>query len=220
MLQLFCSFSSYLTENSQWSPACISQRTWQIRNHSNLGETYIKGGRKKLTGRKCQENETKRWRKKSVILINGREEDSTRDADYGQITQLSGTLFPRSTLSQQIQQIKYVGHNPTHFHPRQCSNSCGTGHDRPTRCILLKSRRIRNNFRCSQARLRRSLIRDVNSYSLVGAVPPRIWRKQVFLKYWYEFTTKQCITCRKTLILNIYIYIYIKCYMRGNRFGN
>jgi hypothetical protein len=45
------------------------------------------------------ENATKRWRKKTVILINGTEEDSTRDADYGQITQLSGTLFPRSALA-------------------------------------------------------------------------------------------------------------------------
>ena len=97
--QLFFSFSSYLIENSQCSPACTSERTWQIGNHSNLGKTYIKGGRKKLIGRKCQENETKRWRKKTVILINGREEDSTRDADYGQITQLSGSPFPRSTLA-------------------------------------------------------------------------------------------------------------------------
>jgi hypothetical protein len=177
MLQPFFSFSSYLTENSQWSPACTSQKKWQIGNHSNLGETYIKGGRKKLTGQKCQKNETKRWRKKTVILINGREEDSTRDADYGQITQLSGTLFPWSTLSQQIQQMKYVVHNPTHFHPRQCSNSCSTGHDKSSKCILLKTRRIRNNFRCSRPWLWRSFIRDVKSYSLVGALPPRIRRK-------------------------------------------
>ena len=100
--QLFFSFSSYLTENSQWSPACTSQRTWQIGNHSNLGKTYIKGGRKKLIGRICQENEIKRWRKKPVILINGREEDSTRDADYGQITQLSGILFRRSRLANRL----------------------------------------------------------------------------------------------------------------------
>ena len=97
--QLFFSLSSYLTENSQYSTACTSQRTRQISNHNNLGTTYIKGGRKKLKERKCQENAAKRWRKNTVILINGTEEDWTRDADYGQITQLSGTLFPCSVLA-------------------------------------------------------------------------------------------------------------------------
>ena len=88
-----------VSHKKQRSPACTSQRTWQIDNHSSLGTTYIKGGKKKQIGRKCHENETKRRRKKTVILINGREEDWTRDADYGQITQLSGTLYPQSALA-------------------------------------------------------------------------------------------------------------------------
>jgi hypothetical protein len=87
--------------------------------------------------------------------------------------------------------MKYDRHNPTHFHPRQCSNSCNTAYDRSTRCIYLKTSRIRKNFRFSRPWLPRSLIWDVKSYSLVGALLPRLLRMQVLLKYRYLFTTKQ-----------------------------
>ena len=134
--QLFFSFSSYLTENSQCSPACTSQRTRQIGNRSNLGKTYIKGSRKKLIGRKCQENETRRWRKKTVILTNGTEEDSTRDADYGQITQLSGTLFPRSTLVNKFSRWN-MSDITRHVSILDSAVMLVTRYDRSTKCILL-----------------------------------------------------------------------------------